>query len=105
MPRKESYQQFIRSTSQCSLRCLILVPYHDTEEASTKEGVKLGAKEDFCKRVGLDLFNFMQSFAGVSSVGHDKLLVPSNVLDQWFTRISNKLKRDPDYLTRQRDMI
>ncbi len=25
-----------------------------------REGSKLGAKEDFAKRVGLDLFNFMQ---------------------------------------------
>lgn len=74
-------------------------------EASAKEGAKLGAKEDFCRRVGMDLFNFMQSFGGVSSVGPDKLLVPANVLDQWFNRISNRLRRDPDFLTRNKDII
>lgn len=35
---------------------------------SQKEGSKLGAKEDFAKMVGLDLFNFMQSFGGVAQV-------------------------------------
>lgn len=74
-------------------------------EASAKEGVKLGAKEDLCKRVGLDLFNFMQSFGDVSTVGPDKLLVPANVLDQWYNRISSRLRRDPDFLTRQKDIV
>ncbi|KAG7672601.1 hypothetical protein Ndes2526B_g08876 [Nannochloris sp. 'desiccata'] len=75
-------------------------------EATAKEGTKLGQKEDFCRRVGMDLFNFMQSFSGVSSsVGPDKLLVPANVLDLWFNRMSGRLKRDPDFLTRQKEII
>jgi len=74
-------------------------------EASAKESVKLGIKEDFCKRVGLDLFNFLQSFGDVSTAGPDKLLVPANVLDQWYNRISSRLRRDPDFLTRQKDVV
>ena len=74
-------------------------------EASAKESVKLGAKEDFCRRVGLDLFQYMQSFGGVSQLGPDKLVVPTNVLDQWYNRISNRLRKDPDFLTRQREII
>jgi hypothetical protein len=74
-------------------------------EAAAKEGTKLGQKEDFCRRVGMDLFNFMQSFSGVSSVGPDKLLVPANVLDLWFNRISGRLRRDPDFLTRQKEIV
>ncbi|KAI3428790.1 hypothetical protein D9Q98_007609 [Chlorella vulgaris] len=66
---------------------------------------KLGSREDFAKRVGLDLFNFMQSFGGVQAVGGDKLLVPANILDHWYARLSNRLRRDPDWLTRQRDAI
>ncbi|PSC73963.1 OPI10-like protein isoform B [Micractinium conductrix] len=53
-------------------------------ELGQKEGSKLGAKEDFAKRVGL---------------------VPSNVLDHWYTRLSNRLRRDPDFLTRNRDAV
>jgi protein Hikeshi len=71
------------------------------EEATARQGAKLGAKEDFARNVGLDLFNYMQSFGGVHSVGSDKLLVPANVLDQWFARLSYKLRRDPDFLTRK----
>ncbi|EFN55405.1 hypothetical protein CHLNCDRAFT_134521 [Chlorella variabilis] len=70
-----------------------------------KEGSKLGAREEFAKRVGLDLFNFMQSFGGVQSVGGDKLLVPANILDHWYQRLSNRLRRDPDWLTRQQQPI
>lgn len=74
-------------------------------EAAAKHGAKIGAKEDFCKRVGMDLFQYMQSYGGVSSVGTDQLLVPANVLDKWFTRISSRLKNDPDFLTRQKDIV
>ena len=85
--------------------CSRLISFFFAAEASAKEGAKLGAKEDFCRRVGMDLFNFMQSFGGVSQVGPDKLLVPANVLDQWFNRISSRLKRDPDWLTRSKEII
>ncbi|KAL4421725.1 hypothetical protein ABPG77_002341 [Micractinium sp. CCAP 211/92] len=74
-------------------------------ELGQKEGAKLGAKEEFAKCVGLDLFNFMQSFGGVQAVGGDKLLVPSNVLDHWYQRLSNRLRRDPDFLTRRKDAV
>ena len=74
-------------------------------EAAAKESAKLGAKIDYCRRVGLDLFNFLQSYGDVKTVGPNQLLVPANALDQWFNRISNKLKRDPDFLTRQKEII
>jgi Protein of unknown function (DUF775) len=76
-----------------------------TAEVAQKEGMKLAAKEEYAKMVGLDLFTFMQSFGGVQQVGADQLLVPSNILDRWFQRLSSKLARDPDFLTRQRDKI
>lgn len=69
---------------------------------SSLQSSKIGAREDFAKRVGLDLFNFMQSFGGVQNVGGNHLLVPTNVLDAWFNRLSNKLERDPDFLTRSK---
>lgn len=75
------------------------------DEARQKEGSKLGAKEDFAKRVGLDLFNFMQSFGGVQNVGGNNILVPVNVLDAWYQRLERRLRRDPDFLTRQKDKI
>lgn len=78
---------------------------HPAEEARQKEGSKLGAKEDFAKRVGLDLFNFMQSFGGVQNVGGNNILVPVNVLDAWYQRLERRLRRDPDFLTRQKDKI
>ncbi len=54
---------------------------------------------------GLDLFNFMQSFGGVQNVGPNHLLVPSNVLDAWYARLSHRLRRDPEFLTRNRDKV
>lgn len=64
-----------------------------------KEGSKLGAKEDFSKRVGMDLFRFMQSFQTVQMGDH--VVVPANAFDRWVVRFQEKLKRDPDFLTRR----
>lgn len=55
--------------------------------------------QDFAKRVGLDLFNYMQSFGAVQALGGDRLV------DAWFQKLINRLRRDPDYLTRQRDAV
>ena len=47
----------------------------------------------------------LQSFGGVQAVGGDQLLVPANILDHWYQRLSNRLRRDPDFLTRRRDAV
>jgi len=85
--------------------CQLGVSVEPLAEATAKEGAKLGVKEDFCRRVGMDLFQYMQSFGGVGQVGSDKLLVPADVLDKWFNRISTRLRKDPDFLTRNKDVI
>lgn len=69
-------------------------------EASIKEGSKLKVKEEYTRRVGLDLFNFLQSFGNVSTFGSDKIVVPANALDRWYTRVSTRLRKDPDFLTK-----
>lgn len=43
-------------------------------------------------QVGLDLFNFMQSFGGVQQVGADQLLVPANILNRWVCFCANSLQ-------------
>lgn len=72
-------------------------------EIINKEGSKLGSREDFAKRVGMDLFRFMESFQ-TKAMG-DHIVVPANVLDRWFTRFSEKFRRDPDFLTRDKDRM
>ena len=64
-----------------------------------KESAKMGAREDFAKRVAFNLFRFMESFS--SKVAGDQLVVPGNVIDRWFTRFQEKFRRDPDFLARQ----
>ncbi|KAJ9514085.1 hypothetical protein QJQ45_002197 [Haematococcus lacustris] len=68
-----------------------------------KEGSKLGAKEEFAKRVGMDLFRFMESFQ-TRAMG-DMIEVPANVLDRWFLKFSEKFRRDPDFLTRDKERL
>jgi hypothetical protein len=65
----------------------------------------VAAKGEFCKRVGMDLFQYLQSFGGVGAVGPNQLLVPADALDKWFTRITRRLERDPDFLTRNKDVV
>jgi hypothetical protein len=69
-------------------------------ELQQKEGSKLNAKADFAKLVALNLFHFMQSF-GVQQAG-DQLLVPANCIDRWFRKFSDRFRRDPDFLTREK---
>jgi protein Hikeshi len=64
-----------------------------------KESSKMGAREDFAKRVAFNLFQFMQSFS--SRAANDQLVVPGNVIDRWFTRFQEKFRKDPDFLARQ----
>jgi protein Hikeshi len=63
-------------------------------EASAKDDAKLGAKQDFARRIGIDLFNYLQSFPGVPPDLR-------NALDKWFERINRKFRLDPDFLQRQ----
>jgi len=71
-----------------------------------KEGCRLGQKEEFAKRVALNLFQFLESFStghGVTpamATGTDYLVVPANFLDKWFQKFQAKFRRDPDFLTR-----
>lgn len=48
-------------------------------------------------QVGQNLFNYMQSFCSVQG---NTLIVPANILDQWYTKLKEKAKVDPEYLNR-----
>lgn len=63
-----------------------------------KEQQVLGSKEEFAKRVAMDLFRYMESFA--SAINPEQMVVPMNCLDRWFNKFSEKFKRDPNFLTR-----
>lgn len=60
-------------------------------------------REEFAKLVGVDLFRFMESFQK-TAVG-DHLVVPANVLDRWFFRFQEKYRKDPDFLSRDKEKL
>jgi len=60
-----------------------------------EEAWRYGAKEAFAKRVAMDLFRYLESFADSS-----QLVVPAKFLDAWFTKFQAKFRRDPHFLTR-----
>lgn len=78
-----------------------LEPY---EELVQKEGGKLKAKETFAKAVALNLFHFMESFGGVGQQAN-QLVVPTDCIDRWFMKFSQRFRRDPDFLTRERNEL
>lgn len=55
------------------------------DELLPREGSKLGAKEQFAKRVGMDLYRFLESFQVGQQYG-DQLLIPANALDRCVVR-------------------
>ena len=81
-------------------------------EVTQKETTKQAGKAEFCKRVGMDLFNFIQSYSGGAGGGvtmdaiakGEMLVVPANVIDRWWVRFSSRMDRDPDFLIRRRDV-
>ena len=64
-----------------------------------KEGSKLAGKQEYAKRVAMSLFRYMESFSSGGSA--NQLVLPTNALEQWFNRFSEKFKRDPDFLMHQ----
>jgi len=69
-------------------------------EVVQKEGTKLAGRHEFAKRVAMDLYRYMESF-NAGTAGGDQLVLPSNVLERWFTRFEDRFRRDPDFLVRR----
>lgn len=67
-----------------------------TGELAQKEGSKLANRQEFAKRVGMDLYRFMESFNKGQS--GNQLVLPTDVLDKWFQKFDHKFRRDPDFL-------
>lgn len=59
-----------------------------------------GSKEEFAKRVAMDLFRYMESFQAATLINAEQMVVPLNILDRWFNKFQDKFRRDPDFLTR-----
>jgi hypothetical protein len=56
----------------------------------------VASKGDFAKRVAFDLLRYVESF------GH---VLPVQLVEQWFLKFSDKMSRDPDFLTRSADKV
>ena len=61
------------------------------EEVVQREGTKLASRQEFAKRVAMDLFRFMESFN--KGVQGDMLILPTNCLELWFQKFDNKFRR------------
>ena len=61
------------------------------EEVMQREGTKLASRQEFAKRVALDLFRFMESFN--KGVQGDMLVLPTNCLELWFNKFDSKFRR------------
>lgn len=70
------------------------------EDLATLPALNVGQQkrvEELALKVGENLFNFMQSFCTIEG---DKLLIPMDILNQWFKKFQEKARRDPDYINR-----
>ena len=61
------------------------------EEVAQREGTKLASRQEFAKRVALDLFRFMESFN--KGVQGDMLILPTSCLELWFQKFDSKFRR------------
>jgi hypothetical protein len=73
------------------------------DECLSKDAKISGSKELFAQRVALDLWNFLKSFTTGNETEH--LVVPRNVFDNWFVKFTTKFRRDPDFLTRNQNVV
>lgn len=107
-------------------RACIGVAVEPLVEVESRSAERLATKEDFAKRVGMDLYNYMASFSsgggggavsGVSpsmtrsnSIGagmdaaprsaSNVVTVPADCIDKWFSKFLARFRRDPDFLSR-----
>lgn len=65
-------------------------------ELLQKEGSKLAGKQEYAKRVAMNLFRYMESFSTAGS--STQLVLPTHALEQWFNKFNDKFQRDPDFL-------
>lgn len=72
------------------------------EECLQKDNKISGNKEMFAQRVALDLWNFLKSFTTGTET---HLVVPKDVFDRWYEKFQTKFRRDPDFITRQVNVI
>jgi len=63
------------------------------QEMVHKQGYAFQVLE-LTKFIAQDLFNFMSSFTK-GNAQNNTLIVPTNVIDRWITRFTDKLKADP----------
>eukprot|EP00878_Enallax_costatus_P016329 GHUV01017129.1.p1 GENE.GHUV01017129.1~~GHUV01017129.1.p1 ORF type:complete len:104 (+),score=20.03 GHUV01017129.1:495-806(+) len=70
-------------------------------ELSAKEGTRLGDKLMYGRRVGMDLYRYLTSFATQNTGSH--ILIPTSLLERWLQRFEAKFKMDPDFLTRKEE--
>ncbi|GHP10011.1 hypothetical protein PPROV_000874400 [Pycnococcus provasolii] len=115
-------------------RACIGVSVEPLAEVEARQTNRLAMKEDFAKRVGQDLYNFMSSFGGgtspssplqrSNSIGHalgrtvgvaapsaavgprtsSSITVPGDVIDRWFDKFLSKFRRDPYFLSRAKQL-
>ncbi|WIA11762.1 hypothetical protein OEZ85_011856 [Tetradesmus obliquus] len=72
-------------------------------EVAAKESSRVGDKLAYAKRVGMDLYHFLASFA--TQTNGDTIVIPTKALDRWYERFERKFRLDPDFLTRNQDKI
>ena len=78
------------------------------EEMATlaeKESIHVGEKTEFARRVGMDLFRFMQSFPSHIHNNREYMLVPHDIITTWFNRFKTKFEKDQSFLTRPADTM
>ena len=90
-------------TSQFYEEASIGVSLEPLEECLQKDAKISGSKELFAQRVALDLWNFLKSFTSGNETEH--LVVPRNVFDSWYQKFTTKFRRDPDFLTRNVNVV
>jgi len=73
------------------------------DECVQKDAKISGSKELFAQRVALDLWNFLKSFTSGNET--ENLVVPKNVFDVWYEKFTSKFRRDPDFLTRNVNVV
>ena len=68
-------------------------------DVAGRECAKLGAHLEYGRRVGLDLFRYIESFA--SPAGGGAIVLPPGALDAWWRKFEDRFRRDPDFVLRR----
>lgn len=84
--------------TQTNVRLLISLEPIATIASLVENKMTTDMRQEYAKKVALNLFRFMESFNQNTGQYGEFLVLPSNIIDKWLEKFEFKFKFDPNFV-------